>query len=95
MGIHVVNFLRRDIGVVHRVLHASCRTIPTGSGLSHMMSIPAHAESAKLRVNPRASRLCVIQRFQHQNASTFPHNETIAPAIPGATGLIRRLIAST
>ena len=51
-----------------------------------MVGIHGGAVSSNLGKDVRSTRLCVLERFQHQHAPAFGNHESIAPRIERATG---------
>ncbi len=78
MRIHVIDLLRLHLGVGQRRFHAALCALPFRSNPRHVERIRAHSIPAYLGQNRRASRLRVLQTFQHQNPRSLAHHESIA-----------------
>ena len=56
------------------------------------MGVARQSVADDLGVDARAARLRVLQRFKHDTAGAFAHDETIAVAVVGARALRRAVI---
>ena len=90
MGIDVLNVAGIDMRIFQRIQHAAPRTIHARRG--DVIGVSAHAHAGELGVDAGAARLCVFQRFEHQNTGTLTQYKAIAIPVPGTRRGFRRII---
>ena len=93
VGVDVIDLLRIELGVAHRVLHRTTRTVAVIRRQRDVRGIRRHAEADKLRMDAGAARLGELVIFENEHAGTVAEHETVAILVPGTRSALRIVIA--
>ena len=74
----MVDGVGRKSGVGQSIAHARGHALAGFQGSHHVMGVVGSAEAHDFRVDFRAAGERVLQRFQHEHAGAFAHDEAAA-----------------
>ena len=89
--VDVVEILRLDAGALQRRLHRAVGTIAALRRRGDMIGIARKTVADDLRIDARATRFGMVQRFEHDGAGALAHHEAVAIPVERARAL-RRLV---
>src|SRR5688572_27520835 len=78
MGAYVVNLMRQEVGLAHRLTHCPGRLCAIGAGSGHVVGVGRGRVTDYLGVNRSPSCLGVLILFESKDSRSFGHNKSIA-----------------
>src|SRR5882762_5187033 len=93
MSVYIIDLVRANASVAHRVAHYAESAFVLGRGLSHMVGVSGHAVAGNFGKDGCAAFLGVLELFQNQDAGALAHHKTVAVLVPGTAGFLRLVVA--
>src|SRR5580658_5039405 len=88
MSVDITHHVGSHASIAHRVAHHAEAAFVLGRGLSHVVSIAAHAITGDLRQNAGPALAGKFQFFEDQDARAFANDKTVTVFVPGTAGLL-------
>ncbi len=89
MCIEMLDFTGRNAGLRQSRQHRPARTIAVLGTCGHVVGVRGGAVTDEFGKRSGTAGKSMVQRFDHQHAGAFAHDETIAAGVEGAGGFFR------
>src|ERR1700693_5106511 len=93
VGVNVIDFVRRNLGVLERNLHCAGGAFAIFGRCGHVAGVRRKPVAGKLAINFRAALLRMFELFHNGNASAFAYDKSVAVTIKRARRSLRVVVA--
>ncbi len=93
MRVNVIDLICIQLGIAQCIDHATPGAVTALRRLGHVIGIGAHAEPNQLSIDCGPAALGILVLFQHHDARTVAHDETVAVLIKRSAGGLGIVIA--